>query len=210
MSFDMDDLRNLDFNNIGEWPSVVRWGFIVFAFAVVLFIGYKFDTSVQNEKLATITHQEVSLKQQVAFTLESLQDLHDSEKNLQKMRSDFVSVLKSLPATFNVPTLLDAISKVGQENGLKFKLLKPKLEVKEQFYAYIPVKIVAIGDYHQIAKFVSDLANLSQPIRFTELEIEIDNTQTLKSTEHSKVARHENLELELTAELYRNNIEVTG
>lgn len=205
MNLDLEKIRNLDFNNIGEWPTVVRWGFIVSVFVVLVFVGYKFDVSVQNGQLAEITHQEASLKQQVAFTSKSLHEQRESEKNLQKMKSNFVSVLKSLPADFNVATLLDAISKVGHENNLKFKLLKPRLEVKEQFYAYIPVKIIAVGDYHQIAKFVSDLANLSQPIRFTDLEIELDTTQPIKNADD----QYKHLELELTAELYRNNIEVS-
>ena len=41
-------------------------------------------------------------------------------------------------------------------NSLKFRLLKPKQEQRHEFYAVIPIRIVAMGTYHQLATFVTN------------------------------------------------------
>jgi len=211
MNVNLSDLKKLDFENIGQWPNTIRWAIIVFVCAIVFFIGYTIDSVAQFERLDNSIAQEQNLKLQVGVTVKLLMAEKTDQIQVKQMKKIFGQVLKTLPKEFNIPHLLEAISQVGRDNDLKIKLLKPDNEKTFEFYSVIPLEVKISGDYHQLAKFVSDLANLEQPIRFTDMVIAPE-----KIKKKSKGARnngsidfnsHGKLQLQLIAEVYRNNSE---
>lgn len=204
MAFDIKQFANLDFDNIGEWPVAVRWFFVCLTFAVVLFIGYKLDISSQLTTLSTARQQEPSLKSQYQITAGQLTLVKSNDIQLEEMKKRFNDLLDDLPRNFNIPALLDGVSRVGKNNGLRFKLLKPSKEQKFEFYAVVPITIIAVGDYHQLAKFVSDVAHLEQPLRFTNLRIlPVNADKKHDNKNYIESDKRRALELDLTAEVYR-------
>ena len=70
--------------------------------------------------------------------------------------------LTQVPTDFEIPNLIEDISKLGIANGLKFELIQPETEIKDGLLTVLPIKIVVTGQYHQLAKFITQIAMLQQ------------------------------------------------
>ncbi len=75
---------------------------------------------------------------------------------------------------------------------LKVELLKPEEEVTKDFYAELPVKLKVFGKFHELARFVSDIAALPRIVTLHDIKISIVDAKT--PTE---------LSMEMTAKTYR-------
>ncbi|MGL4932856.1 MAG: PilO family type IV pilus biogenesis protein TapO, partial [Aeromonas sp.] len=68
--------------------------------------------------------------------------------------------LKQLPNTHEVAGLLDDISFIATDNGLKLNRINWEPEVKHEFSTELPMRIEVAGNYHEIGKFSADMAAL--------------------------------------------------
>jgi type IV pilus assembly protein PilO len=196
-------LSTLDLDNMGDWPVPAKRTLIVFVFVMVLFIGYKFDTSLKLTELSMAQTEESSLKAQYKTSAEQLHLVDKNEDQMQQMKSLFTKVLAELPREFDIDNLLDSISRAGRSNNLSFKLLHPSTEIKNPFYGVVPITVIVDGDYHHLANFISDVANLDQPLRFTEFSIKPISDKDAADSSLKKANQTNLLELSLTAEVYR-------
>jgi len=60
---------------------------------------------------------------------------------------------KILPSTTEYPAFLSAVQSVANATGVDLIAWSPQPEVKEQYYARVPMTIELEGRFHQIAKF---------------------------------------------------------
>ena len=68
--------------------------------------------------------------------------------------------LKQLPNTHEVAGLLDDISFIATDNGLKLNRINWEPEIKHEFSTELPMRIEVVGTYHEIGKFTADMAAL--------------------------------------------------
>lgn len=119
-------------------------------------------------------------------------DLEKSKKNARKLaalreefeskRRDFNRVMKSLPETEEISSLLTGISASGQESGLEFLLFKPGADVNKNFYAEIPVSIRVTGSYHNFVQFADRVARLSRVVNIRNINMSADKGGSLTTT----------------------------
>lgn len=108
-------------------------------------------------------------------------DLAKSKKNARQLvalrqefeskRREFNLVMKSLPESEEISSLLTGISESGQESGLDFLLFKPGNDVNKNFYAEIPVSIRVAGDYHNFVQFTDRVARLSRVVNIRDINM---------------------------------------
>jgi type IV pilus assembly protein PilO len=108
-------------------------------------------------------------------------DLEKSKKNARQLvglrqefeskRREFNRVMKSLPESEEISSLLTGISESGQESGLDFLLFKPGGDVNKNFYAEIPVSIRVAGDYHNFVQFADRVARLSRVVNIRNINM---------------------------------------
>ena len=168
----LDELRNLDPENIGDWPLPVKIALILVLVAAILFAGWHYDiqnlrVAIENEKTKE-TEQIASLesKQKQAANLEAL------KRQMQEMQQSFGDMLRQLPNKTEVAALLVDISQTGLAAGLEFELFKPAKEVPSEFYAELPIQISVIGDYHKFGEFISGVAALPRIVTTHDISIE--------------------------------------
>ncbi|MDD3576019.1 MAG: type 4a pilus biogenesis protein PilO [Halothiobacillus sp.] len=157
---DLNELKTLDFQTIGLASLGTRM--VIFLFVIVLIVGavIYFDTLPQRDELAQKQRQESSLletieaKQRLAANLKAYQD------QLKEMQTRFGELLRQLPNKSEAENLIIDVAQTSLKNGLKNKQIQPGREIKHNFYAEMPYTLTLEGTYNQLAKFISDTANL--------------------------------------------------
>jgi len=67
------------------------------------------------------------------------------------------------------------VTKLGEKYGLRFITLDDFPKTKHDFYTVSPLRIVLLGAYNQISRFVDQLARLDQIIIVKDFNIELVN-----------------------------------
>ena len=168
----LDELKNLDPENIGEWPAPVKIALVLIVMAAIIFAGWHFD--IQNLRV-TIENEQRKEVEQIA-SLESKQrqaaNLEALKVQMQEMQQSFGDMLRQLPNKTEVAGLLIDISQTGLAAGLEFELFKPAAEVPTEFYAELPIQITVVGNYHKFGEFISGIATLPRIVTTHDINIQ--------------------------------------
>jgi len=185
------DLNNLDFSNIGSWPTVVKGVLIAIVAVAVLTLGYFLDIQAQQEKLDRITVKEKSLKEDFEFKQAKAANLDAYKAQMIEMEDSFGAMIRQLPSKTEVEDLLIDISQTGLASGIEFQLFKPLAEKHIEFYAELPITLKMTGTYHQFGEFVSGIAALPRIVTLENISIT------------GAKGKSENLTMDVTAKTYR-------
>lgn len=188
--FSLDDLNNLDFNDIGNWPAPAKI-VVVFVFSILIgYVGYVLmvkDTIVQLERAEK---QQEELKQTYRVKYAQAVNLELYKKQMVEMEQTFSYLLKQLPATHETPGLLDDITYAGTSSGLTFVKINWMPEIEKEFYTELPIKIDVVGDYHQFGNFVSEVAKLPRIVSLHDFSVTMDKDERLVFNVIAKTYRY--------------------
>ena len=187
-------LRQLDFNDIGRWPWPFHVFFIAMFWAIAsLGAGYAFVWQNQKPLLEQAEKEEQELR--ASFEQKQMKAANFSayKQQLAEIERSFGTMLRQLPGKTEIPNLLVDISQTGLAAGLQEELFQPMDEVRRDFYAEKPIKIRLKGSYHEFGRFVSDIAALPRIVTLHDIDI----------APSEKDAGPDELTLNVTAKTYR-------
>lgn len=187
------ELSDLDFNNVGSWPSAIKFIASFLIFIAVLALGYNFHLKDLQGQLEMQQAQETSLKEQFSSKAFQAANLEAYKEQMQEMEVSFGALLKQLPSDTEVPGLLEDITRTGLGSGLEFEEIKLLPEVAQQFYIELPIQIKVVGAYHDLATFVSGVASLPRIVTLHDFELvpaEVDGVSTLRMSILAKTYRY--------------------
>lgn len=187
------ELSDLDFNNVGSWPSAIKFIASFLIFIAVLALGYNFHLKDLQGQLEMQQAQETSLKEQFSSKAFQAANLEAYKEQMQEMEVSFGALLKQLPSDTEVPGLLEDITRTGLGSGLEFEEIKLLPEVAQQFYIELPIQIKVVGSYHDLATFVSGVASLPRIVTLHDFELvpaEVDGVSTLRMSILAKTYRY--------------------
>lgn len=147
---------------IAIWAGVlvlVVIGFVYFSY----FPKYK-----QIDKLRA---NLAKIEKQLEAAKRNARQLNTFRKKMQDAEEQFNIVMRALPEKEEIPSLLTGISKAGRDSGLEFVLFQPKPEVEKDFYAEIPVAMKVTGNYHGVATFFEDVAELNRIVNIRDIDM---------------------------------------
>lgn len=153
-------LSELDAENIGSWPPIVRGFVCLFVMLLVLGLGYKYYIEDVQGRLAQAKAQESTLKEQFSLRAFQASHLEEYKEQLVLMEHSFGALLRQLPGDTEVPGLLEDITNAGLNSGLAFEEIKLQPESVQQFYVELPIRVRVEGEYHSLASFVSKVASM--------------------------------------------------
>lgn len=125
-----------------------------------------------------------AIEKQLEVAKRNARQLNAYRKKMKDAEEQFKIVMRALPEKEEIPTLLTGISKAGRDSGLEFILFEPKPEVEQDFYAEIPVAMKVTGDYHGVATFFENVAELNRIVNIRNINMspdKEDNTKLLAS-----------------------------
>ena len=190
----LQDLNELDFSNIGVWPTPVKLVIVLIACVLVGVGGYYLDTKKQLVRLTAVEQKEIQLRKDFEEKQAKAANLEAYRRQLDEMKQSFGAMLRQLPNKTEVAELLVDVSQTGLASGLEFELFKPLAEVPREFYAELPIQIRVTGQYHEFGDFISGLAALPRIVTIHDIKISKSKKGASSSPE---------LVLEATAKTYR-------
>jgi type IV pilus assembly protein PilO len=177
----VDDLRNLDRNNIGGWPKSVKVFFVALVVVVIVFLGWYFYVSNEQDTLASAQQQEVKLKQEFEQKQAKVVNLDALKAQLAQMNEMLSQMLRELPSKTEMPGLLVTISQTAQAAGIETDVFKPQPEIPKEFYAIKPISLKMQGTYHQFGTFISSVASLPRVVILTMHNVSLKPVGASKS-----------------------------
>jgi len=190
----LDEFKNLDPNNIGNWPMAAKGVVIAILCALALGAGYYFDTQHQLTELESVTREEADLRQQFKTKQWKAATLPKLEQQLQEIENSLTELQRRLPSKAEVAGLIQDISQAAIASGLKSELFEPEREKREQVYVTLPIKLQLSGDYHAFGQFVSSVA--AMPRIVTQHNVNIKSARGGRGESNRLV-------MEMTAQIYR-------
>ncbi|MDO6682854.1 type 4a pilus biogenesis protein PilO [Oceanobacter sp. 5_MG-2023] len=168
---DVNDLNEIDWEDMGSWPTPGKVVFCSLIFVAVLVAGYFLLVKDSGERLQQEAAKEVQLKKDIEKKAYRVANLDAYKEQLAEMRDSFGSLLKQLPKDTEVPGLIDDISAAALGAGLKLNAISPQKMVNTEFYNELPIRIEVDGGYHEMGAFVSGVAALPRIVTLHDFAI---------------------------------------
>ncbi len=168
------DLSELDVNNVGSWPVLVKVIAGVLLLLAVLGLGYQFQLKDRQADLEQRSAEEITLKEQFASKAFQAANLDAYKAQMIEMEASFAGLLRQLPSDTEVPGLLEDITRTGLNSGLEFEGIKLLPEVTQQFYIELPIQMSVLGRYEDLATFASAVSSLPRIVTLHDFELKPD------------------------------------
>ncbi|WP_105199347.1 type 4a pilus biogenesis protein PilO [Pseudoalteromonas sp. T1lg10] len=181
----------LELDNIGEWPALVKGLVCLLAAGLVLFFSYKLLVEEKIGGYESVQKKEVELRDSYRVKYSKASRLELYKQQMQEMEEKFSQLLKKLPTSNETPGLLDDLSYVGTTSGLTFVKIGWLPEIKKEFYTELPIKIEVEGSYHEFGEFVGKVAQLPRIISLHDFDIEATGDDQLVFSVVAKTYRYE-------------------
>ncbi len=182
------DLRSLDFNNSGAWPTQVKIGACVLLVALIIGLGWYLFVSDKRVTLEKEEATEVQLREEFQGKQGRAANLEPLKQQLAQMEVMLQQMLRQLPSKNEMPDLIVDISQTALAAGISNELFQPGSESQREFYAEKPIQLRMVGSYHQFGAFVSGVASLPRVVIMTMHDISLqprdgkDGTLVLSGT----------------------------
>ncbi len=188
----LKEMNELDPEQMAIWPFEVK--VVVALFLLILMSGVGYFVIVKDKlpilAAAEVTEQDLKRSYRSKYAIAANMEAY--QEQLTQLKSDFATMLKSLPTSNETPGLLDDITFIGTSSGLTFKLLNWQQEVPKEFYSELPIQMEVQGRYHDFGLFLADIAALPRIVTVHNFEIKEDG---------------ELLNLQLQAKTYRTALQ---
>ena len=156
----LQELNELDFNDIGVWPAPVKIAMIAIIFVLIAVGGYVYVIADSIAALDASRNKETELKVQFEMKAALASNLEAYKQQMVELEGLLQAQLRQLPNKNEVAGLLDDISFIAMDNGLKLLRINWEPEIQHEFSTELPMRIELSGSYSQLGKFTSDVAAL--------------------------------------------------
>ncbi len=166
----MVDFRDLDFEDMPEWPLLPQL-LVIGALVIVLqVVGAWFYLSPQNDELEQIRQQEVTLKSSIRIKAAKVAALPQLQAQLDELNTRYQYLLKQLPVQKELASMLSAVNEQGLKNDLTFTRVDWGEKQVQEFLYRLPLNIELTGAYNDIGDFSEAIAKLPRIISLHNVE----------------------------------------
>jgi type IV pilus assembly protein PilO len=156
---------------LGKLPALAKFGISVSVLglaAVAYWVVFYGDIA---NKITTAETNERKLREQLAEARKAefkyQKDLEELAQRKQRQRE----LNKVLPQDTEYPAFLSSVQSVANVTGVSLSAWSPQSEVKDKYYARIPMKLELDGRFHQIAKFYYGVGQVDRIINMENISL---------------------------------------
>lgn len=159
------------FEKLEQLTKIQRIGIWIGVLVLIVAAFVYFSYLPNFKQIDKLRNKLAKIEKQLEVAKKNARELNAFRKKMQEAEDQFKIVMQALPEKEEIPTLLTGISRAGKDAGLEFILFQPKPERKKDFYAEIPVAIKVIGDYHGVATFFENVAELNRIVNIRDVHM---------------------------------------
>jgi type IV pilus assembly protein PilO len=194
------NLNELTLDNLDQWPQPIKMALVLIVSILLMGLGYWLVIKSNVEQYEHLKEDEVTLRRDFEKKQHEASQLQAYRHQMVMMEERFGAMLKQLPTQNEMPGLLEELSKTGIASGLTFQYFTPMPETQHDFYIELPIKIAVIGNYHQIAIFLSRVAQMGRIVTLHDFMI---GRSLSGDAGQQKDESGDRLMMEMTAKIYR-------
>ena len=132
-------------------------------------------------QLESLRSEELQLQRRLNEVRAVAENMGKFEEEIAALERKLKIALRQLPDSKELPVLLTDVNTLGKTSGLEIRAFRPSPEVKRDFYAEVPIEIEFIGRFHDVAGFFDQVARLPRIVNISELDLKIDEENTLET-----------------------------
>lgn len=198
-------MTNFTFKNIYFWPLSLRIVFVVLISMLIFAMVYFWHISSLIEKFNATQQTERELKEKLHQTLIKQNKLIIETAQFVYLQSEYNQWQQRIIHHSKLPELLNEILKIGANNHIEISAFNPQKEVKTGAYSKVAINVIAVGSYHQLANFISNIAQLPWIVVINNFTISNENKNSVLGASLAAKASTDNLlTAELTLEVYHS------
>ncbi len=174
-------------DRIVKAPPAVKFGGL--AAAVVLMTAANFFFVIQplEESMERLRAEQRKLDLDLAEKSEIAQNLNERRREMDVLEQRLAEALTELPEYKDVEELLSQLNDIGKKSGLEISRVEPGPESVGggDFFARIPIKMQVSGNYHEIAMFLQEVANMRRIVNVNNIKLDGAKLKNEKVVLHS-------------------------
>jgi len=171
MNLELSQFNDIDFENIGGWPPLVKIVFAAILSICIFVASYFLFVSDAIDTLSFEQETEVKLRDDFKSKYRLAANLKLYREQLAAMEVQFAELLKMLPSKNEMPGLLDDLTFVATDSGLKIESLDWREVIPRDFYFEFPISMTVSGEYHELGQLVSGVAKLPRIVSLHDFVI---------------------------------------
>lgn len=173
--FDLNEFRrsfeSLDSENYGSWPLPVKVTVIGFIIALIAGLSWALPISSKIDEINAAESQQQTLLDSYREKESRARHLKAYQAQVIQMETEFNTLLDQLPKDTRVSELVEGINMTGVGSNIRFQDISVEPEIENEFFIEQPIRIAALGEYHQFGSFISGLAALPRIITMHDFEV---------------------------------------
>ena len=173
-------------DRIAKAPILFKVGGLAGAVVLVTLLNFFFLIQPVEEQIESSLRQQDTLNRQLAEKQEIAQNLSERRREMDKLEQDLAAALTELPEHKDVQELLAQLNDIGKKSGLEISRVEPGPETPAAFFARIPIKMSVSGNYHEIAMFLQEVANMRRIVNVNNIRLsngQMKNDKVVLSSE---------------------------
>ena len=168
----MTDWKDLEFDEIMEWPRGLQLVVILCVCFFVHGVGYWFWLQPMIEKIDQLKQNEIILKSTVTYKYNQVAAIPVMERQLNELKLRYDFLAQQLPAQKELASMLSGINQVGIQNKLTFTRIDWGEKQQKTFLYKLPLNIELTGRYHDIGAFSEAIADLPRIVNLENMDIQ--------------------------------------
>ncbi|MDN6276777.1 type 4a pilus biogenesis protein PilO [Psychrobacter sp.] len=173
--FDFREFRrsfeSLDSDNYGSWPVPVKITVITVIIALIAALAWALPISSKIDEIKAAEREQETLLDSYREKESRARHLEAYKAQVIQMEAEFNSLLDQLPKDTRVSELVEGINMTGVGSNIRFQDISVEAEIENEFFIEQPIRIAALGEYHQFGNFISGLAALPRIITMHNFEV---------------------------------------
>jgi type IV pilus assembly protein PilO len=163
-------------SSLSRLPGIAKFGIGVSVLGLAAIAYWVVFYGDLANKITAAEAQEQTLRKDLGAARKAEFAYQKDLEELAQRKQRQSELNKVLPKETEYPAFLSSVQSVANVTGVSLSAWSPQSEVKEQYYARIPMKLELDGRFHQIAKFFYGVGQVDRIINMENISL-INPTQ---------------------------------
>src|SRR5688572_4877634 len=169
-------------DRIVKAPAGAKLGGLLAIIAVISGLNFWLVILPLDDEIDAQEERQAQLDRDLAEKQEIAQNLNERRREMDVLEQKLAEALTELPENKDVEELLAQLNDIGKKSGLEISRVEPGPESVGggDFFSRIPIKMSVSGNYHEIAMFLQEVANMRRIVNVNNIKLDGAKTKNEK------------------------------